>query len=273
MAERPQVLEQGGCLRAVLAKPLLLTLARRAAGEYLVAEIREGLQAPPPCNRESQHANAALTRLTRGVSIRPRHVVARARREDADVVIRRQALRERATMGFGASCDVGAVSLDDERELHRERRRTSWRSWAVSMASACTQADKHLVHAALSLEIVAAVLEQPSKDRHQDPSLDEDDERASRLLDATDSASRSRGARFPDRRAARGGGAHEAMRIRSPPAAGDRLRQTAPGRLEHAMRHGGGGVPGSVPGHERAARSSPPGPKRHLPRSSWPSRT
>ena len=129
----------------------------------------------------------------------------------------REPFGQLAAVRLGAAGDVGAVSLDDERELHRcgsaPRRRGA--SGAVQLAAQARglerqllhAGEQHLVDAALPLEVVAAVLEEPAKHRHQDAALDEDDAatpapvRAVRLV----AHRRRRAARCRARRAARGG--------------------------------------------------------------------
>ena len=50
--------------------------------------------------------------------VAPGDVVARARREHLDLGVPREALRDVARVQLGAAVDVGAVALDDDRELH-----------------------------------------------------------------------------------------------------------------------------------------------------------
>ena len=60
-----------------------------------------------------------FTRSTPGRQlVTPGDVVARARGEDFDLRVPRQAFGDVARVQFGAAVDVGAVALDDDRELH-----------------------------------------------------------------------------------------------------------------------------------------------------------
>ncbi len=156
-AARAQMLEQRGRIGTVRAEPRLFPFRRRAkVVEDFVAEIGEGLEVARPRYRKTLHAHAILCRNTRGIRICPCDVVARAGREDGDVVTEGETLSKLTAVHLGAARDAGAVALNDERELHvrsrgsrrpepvdacRESSRTSLRSRVVSIASSCTHAN------------------------------------------------------------------------------------------------------------------------------------
>jgi hypothetical protein len=144
-----EVIEQRRRVRAVLAEPFLLPVAGRVAIEDLVADVREPLQASRVTDGKPGDPDTPLDRRPRRYSVLPRDVVACARGQHRDVVAWRQALRDLATVRFGAARDVGAVSLNDEGEPHcsewseaeARERCNSCRSRAVSTASSCTTAN------------------------------------------------------------------------------------------------------------------------------------
>ena len=79
-------------------------------------------------------------------------------------MVARQPLGHGRGNALGAASDVGAVSLDDAGELH-------WRRASVSTqpgrfdGQLLHAGEEHRVHAALALEVVAVVLEQPADER------------------------------------------------------------------------------------------------------------
>src|SRR5207247_947178 len=97
-------------------------------------------------------AHAAFGRDAGRIGVLPRHVVARAGREDDDVVAGGEAFGELAAVHLRAAGDAGAVALDDEGEFHASAgpRRTSRQRWSsrssrrsrvVSIANSWTQAN------------------------------------------------------------------------------------------------------------------------------------
>ena len=151
------MIQQRGRVGTVRLEPRLFPFRRRAeVVEDFVAEIGEGLEIARPRDGETLHAHAILCRHTSGIRIGPRDVVARAGREDGDVVPEGETFGQLTAVHLGAARDAGAVPLDDERELHvrsrgsrrsepvdacRDSSRTSFRSRVVSIASSCTQAN------------------------------------------------------------------------------------------------------------------------------------
>ena len=126
-------------LGAVLAKPRFLPFARRRTAEHLVAQVGEPLEAPAVAHREPNDAHTSQHRFAGRQRVSPGDVIPRAGGQDGDVVPGGEPLRQLAAVRLRAPGDVGAVSLDDERELHRppgsERRRTSFFKRAVSRAN------------------------------------------------------------------------------------------------------------------------------------------
>ena len=100
---------------------------------------------------------------------------------------RGEPLGELAAVRFGSAGDVGAVALDDERELHDvgvddgRLRLLAGAARARFDRQFLHAREQHLVDAALPLEVVAAVLEQPAEHRHQQAPLDEDGSATRRL--------------------------------------------------------------------------------------------
>src|SRR5688572_7966390 len=141
-----QVIQERRGDRPILAEPFFLELARRAAIEYLVAELGEALEPAATRDRKPDQTNAVLHGSASWIGVCPSDVIARTCRQDCDVVAQRQALGKLPAMGLGAARDVRAVPLYDKRELHvlsmdsgrdapAERRLTSRCRRAFSTAS------------------------------------------------------------------------------------------------------------------------------------------
>ena len=69
-------------------------------------------------HREPAHRHAVDRLDARRQLVAPRDVVAGARRQHLHVVVSREMLRDVARVQLGAAVDVGAVTLDDDGELH-----------------------------------------------------------------------------------------------------------------------------------------------------------
>src|SRR5688572_23764093 len=69
-------------------------------------------------HRKTPDADAVDTLDTWRPLVSPGHVIARARGDDLDLGMAREALGDVACMQLRAAVDVGAVALDDDRELH-----------------------------------------------------------------------------------------------------------------------------------------------------------
>src|SRR5688572_1564243 len=140
----PQMIEQTGYRRPVLAKPFLLVGAWRLAVEDLLAQRPELVQAPLARDGEPDHMHRAICRFACRILVVPGDVIARAGGENGDVVRGSQPLPELPAVQLRAAGDVGAVALNDESELHWRlslMARMSRRSRAFSIASSCTQAN------------------------------------------------------------------------------------------------------------------------------------
>ena len=69
-------------------------------------------------HREAPHRDAVDLLDAGRPLVSPRHVVARAGRDDLDLRVPRQPLGDVARVQLGAAVDVGTVSLDDDCQLH-----------------------------------------------------------------------------------------------------------------------------------------------------------
>ena len=136
-------------------------------------------------DRKPEHAHAAVPRLAGGRRVRPR-----SRSRAAQVV--RTVMSWRAT----AARRARGSALRSRRRCpapYRWTTKASFTRRSGAGGASCAQAggldgqlldagEQHLVHAALPLEVVAAVLEQPAEHRHQQAAFDEHDERAGRAV-------------------------------------------------------------------------------------------
>src|SRR5262249_51269849 len=67
---------------------------------------------------EAADGNAVDALDSRGELVAPRHVVGGARRQNFDVAVSREVLRDVTGVELGAAVDCFTVSLDDDGELH-----------------------------------------------------------------------------------------------------------------------------------------------------------
>ena len=113
-----QVLEQPGRHRALAAQPVLLVGVGVRVVEDPVREAVELLDVAGLAGGEAPHRDAADAVDALGVLVLPGDVVAGAGGQHFDLVPRREALGDQAAVVLRAAEDVGAVALDDERDLH-----------------------------------------------------------------------------------------------------------------------------------------------------------
>ena len=86
--------------------------------EYLLGAPRKNLDVALVGHGEAMDRDAVDDLDAGGVFVVPRDVIARARREDGDLCVRRKMLGDVARVQLGAAVDVGAVPLHDDGELH-----------------------------------------------------------------------------------------------------------------------------------------------------------
>ena len=74
----------------------------------------EGREVARARDGEAAHGDAADAIGAFRVLVLPAHVVAGAGRQDVDLVLRREALRDEAAQVLGSAEHFGAIALDDE---------------------------------------------------------------------------------------------------------------------------------------------------------------
>src|SRR5262249_10002190 len=113
-----QVLVERGAPRALLLEPFHLVGAVVGVVVDPVRVLVERRQVAGAGVGEAAHVDAADAVGALGVLVLPRHVVARARREHVDLVLRGQPLGDESAEMLRAAEDLGAVALDHKGELH-----------------------------------------------------------------------------------------------------------------------------------------------------------
>jgi len=113
-----EVLDERRAGRPFAVEPLQLVGERVRLVEDADRSAPELLGIPRMPDRKPPHRDAVDRLDARGELVPPRHVVASARGQHLDLVVPRQVLRDVPRVQLGAAVDVGAVALDDDRELH-----------------------------------------------------------------------------------------------------------------------------------------------------------
>ncbi len=113
-----EVLEQRRRPRALLLQPRHLVFARMRIIEDPVRILVETVDVAGARILEAPHRDAADPIVALGILVLPGHVVARAGGQHFDVVLGREPLGNQPAVILGAAENFGAVSLDDERNLH-----------------------------------------------------------------------------------------------------------------------------------------------------------
>src|SRR6185369_8375044 len=152
VAVRAEMLEQRRHLRSVLEKPCRFVVGRRAAARNDVVELGEVVRIARTVDGKPKNADRPDHARARRIRVLPGQVVRRTACEDRDVVMRGEPLRNAPTVRFRSADDVEPVALDHAGQLHAApdprllallwAASSSSRSRAVSMASACTAANR-----------------------------------------------------------------------------------------------------------------------------------
>jgi hypothetical protein len=86
--------------------------------EDALGPVREDLDVALVIDPEAPDRHAVHPLDAGRIFVVPRHVIARARREDLDLRVLRQAFGDVTRVQFGAAVDVGAIPLHDHGKLH-----------------------------------------------------------------------------------------------------------------------------------------------------------
>src|SRR5262249_32737537 len=113
-----QVVDKRGTPGSLLLQPLQFVRAavRRGVNPFRI-EV-EGIEVARPCVCEPPDSDAANPIRSFRVFVFPRDVVARARREDIDIVLSGEPLGDETAQMLRTAEHFGAVPLDDERDFH-----------------------------------------------------------------------------------------------------------------------------------------------------------
>src|SRR5688500_3186169 len=139
------VLEQVGHDRPLRLDESALVGERVCSSEGASLVEAEVLRAPA-LDGETAHGDAVDDSLPRGELVLPGPVVARRRRRDLDVEVRREALDERAGVRLGTATADLAVALHDDHEARRRHAAVSATSCA-RRASNASHDDSRSTHA------------------------------------------------------------------------------------------------------------------------------
>jgi len=104
--------------RAFAVEPVEFVLEGMRPLEHSNGSAPEFVGMPLAVDRKPEHTNAVDLLLARGELVPPGDVIARAGGEDIHSHAARQPLGDITSVELGAAIDVGAVPLDDDRQLH-----------------------------------------------------------------------------------------------------------------------------------------------------------